>query len=339
MKRRILFITPSLNLPADSSQLRILAAGLADQQFNVHVAAICDPFGSSDGIAGATVHSLDIGRPQSTRRATHDGVNLAAAIRNLLESLRPDIVHSWDADARSEIAWASRHFRSARRIETICSVGRSPNVLRQMIRNRISPHEESVVVPHESLIGHLTDAGCPEEQISVIPLAACCDSKHGPTEAKERLTHYLGLPNSSYLATTFAPLQPRFRLKDLIWAADLLTTIRDDFHLLIVGRGEQKKRLRKFASQTEAGSHVHILDTPPEGQTTAIETPTVADFFLGSDVYWNSSLNTPLASPMLHSMAAGTPVISVLGNGTSDLIRHQETGFAVNLFPDAESDH
>ena len=30
-------------------------------------------------------------------------------------------------------------------------------------------------------------------------------------------------------------------------------------------------------------------------------------------------------------MAAATPVISVLGNGTSDLIRHQETGFAVNF--------
>jgi len=330
VKRRILFITPSLNLPADSSQLRILAAGLADQQYDVHVAAICDPFGSTNGIAGATVHSLGIGRPQSTHRAPHDAANLAAAIRNLLVSLRPDIVHSWDADARSEIAWASRHFRSAQRIETICSVGRSHNFLRQMIRNQISPHEQSVVVPHESLIGHLVDAGCPEEQISVIPLAVSCDSKHGPTEAKEKLTDYLGLPNSSYLATTFAPLQPRFRLKDLIWAADLLTCIRNDFHLLIVGRGEQKKRLRKFASQTEAGSHVHILDKPPEA-TPSRSTITMADFFLGSDVYWNSSLNTPLASPMLHSMAAGTPVISVLGNGTSDLIRHQETGFAVNF--------
>lgn len=324
MQRRILFITPSLNLPADSSQLQLLAAGLANRQFDVHVAAICDPVGSPERIPQATIHSLGIGRPQSPRRAPYQAIELAAAIRNLLESLRPDIVHSWDADARLEIAWASKPFSSVPRIETISSIGGPHHLIRQMVRNQIAPHENSVVVPHESLIEHLVDAGCTKKQIAVIPPAVCCVPKLGRTEAKERLTKLLELPDSSYLATTFAPLQPRFRLKDLVWATDLLTCIRNDFHLLIVGRGEQKTRLRKFASQTEAGSHVHILDEPPEALT-------VADLFFGSDVYWNANLNTPLASSMLQSMAAATPVISVLGNGTSDLIRHQETGFAVNF--------
>ena len=324
MKRRILFITPSLNLPADSSQLQLLAAGLADQQFDVHVAAICDPIGSPSNIPKATVHSLAIGRPQSQRRSPHQAVALTGAIGNLLKSLRPDIVHSWDVDARLEIASASRRFPSAKRIETISSAGMPRTHVRQMIRNRMAPFEDSVAVPHESLIEHLVDAGCPEKHITVIPPAASCDPDLSRKEAKDKLTNHLGLPDSSYLATTFAPLQPRFRLKDLIWAADLLTCIREDFHLLIVGRGEQKTRLRKFASQTEAGSHVHILDTQPRELTAS-------DLFTGSDVYWNSSLHTPLASPMLHSMAAGTPVISVLGSGTSDLVRHQETGFAVNF--------
>jgi len=324
VKPRILFITPSLNLPADSSQLRLLAAGLADRQFDVHVAAICDPIGSLNNIPQTTVHSLGIGRSQSQRRAPHHTVALTAAIGNLFKSLRPDIVHSWDADARLEITLASRHLPAAKRIETISRVGMPRTHVRQMIRNRMAPFEDSVVVPHESLIEHLVDAGCPKQQIAVIPPAVSCDPDLSRKDAKNRLTNHLGLPDYIYLATTFAPLQPRFRLKDLIWAADLLTCIREDFHLLIVGRGEQKTRLRKFASQTEAGSHVHILDTQPRELTAS-------DLFTGSDVYWNSSLHTPLASPMLHSMAAGTPVISVLGNGTSDLVRHQETGFAVNF--------
>ena len=324
MKRRILFIAPSLRLPVDFSQLRLLAAGLANRQFDVHIAATCDPVGSPNSIPQATIHSLGIGRPQSQRRAAHQSIKLAAAIRRLLESLRPDIVHSLDVDARLEVAWASRQFPSAKRIETISNLGGPRTHIRQLIRNQIAPYDDTVVVPHEVLVEHLVDAGCPEKQIVVIPPAVSSEQKLGETEATERLTAHLGLTNSVYLATTFAPLQPRFRLKDLIWATDLLTCIRDDFHLLIVGRGEQKTRLRKFASQTQAGSHVHILDRPPKDLT-----PT--DLFLGSDVYWNASLNTPLASPMLHAMAAGTPVISVLGNGTSDLIRHQETGFAVNF--------
>ena len=328
MKRRILFITPSLRLPADSSQLRLLAAGLADREFDIHVAAICDPIGSPTRIHQATIHSLGIRqpqfRPQSQRRAVYGSIKLAATIRTLLESLRPDVVHSWDADARLELAWAGRYLPSAARVETITSLGGPRTHIRQLIRNRVAPYDHSVVIPHESLIEHLVENGCPENQIRVIPPAVACESKLGRTEAKKRTTACLGLPSSIYLATTVAPLQPRFRLKDLIWATDLLTCIRDDFHLLIVGRGEQKARLRKFASQTEAGSHVHILDRPP----TELTPP---DLFLGSDVYWNANLNTPLSSPMLHSMAAGTPVISVLGNGTSDAVRHQETGFAVNF--------
>ena len=176
----------------------------------------------------------------------------------------------------------------------------------------------------QALIENLVDDGCPEDQITVIPPAVSVDSTTDRASAKRQLTDYLGLPDSIYLATTVAPLQPRFRLKDLVWATDLLTCIRDDFHLLIVGRGKQKARLRKFASQTEAGSHVHILDSLDEKLTSA-------DLFFGPDVYWNANLTRPLASPMLHAMAGGTPAISVLGSGTSDLIRHQETGFAVNF--------
>lgn len=324
MKRRLLLITPSLQLPSDSSQLRLLIAGLADEQFDVHIAAICDPVGSPAGISNVTVHSLGIGRPQERRWSPHHAVALARAIRELLQSLRPDIVHSWDANARLEIAWASKNFPSIDRVETISSIGMPHSHVRQLIRNRIAPHEASVVVPHQSLIEHLVDDGCPEEQIVVIPPAVSLDQTSSRIDAKRNLTEHLGLPDSIYLATTFAPLQPRFRLKDLVWATDLLTCIRDDFHLLIVGRGKQKTRLRKFASQTEAGSHVHILDSSPENLTAS-------DLFLGSDVCWNANLNTPLPSPMLHSMAGGTPAISVLGSGTSDLIRHQETGFAVNF--------
>ena len=324
MKRRILFITPSLQLPADSSQQRLLTAGLADKDFDVHVAAICDPVGSPAGIHNVTVHSLGIGRSQERRRPLHQSVTLAQAIRDLLVSLQPNIVHSWDANVRLEIAWACNKSPSISRSETICSTNVPHSYVRQMVRNRIAPYQGSLVVPHECLIEYLVDDGCPREYITVIPPAVHVDQAANRANAKRKLTEHLGLPDSVYLAIAFAPLQPRFRLKDLVWATDLLTCIRDDFHFLIVGRGTQKSRLRKFASQTEAGSHVHIL-----GSSSDQLAPT--DLFHGADVFWNASLNQPLASPMLHAMAGGTPAISVLGGGTSDLIRHQETGFAVNF--------
>jgi glycosyltransferase involved in cell wall biosynthesis len=299
---------------------------MARNGFDVHVAAICDPVGSVAILPDIHVHSLGIGRIQERRRPSYHAVALANTLRNLIHQLQPDVIHSWDANARFEIAWAKRFLgsRSIGLVETITGTGMPHSHIRQMIRNRIVPVQGEAVVPHESLINHVTDHGYPADEINVIPPAVSIDGTTNRIVAKRNLTNFLKLPDSIFLATAFAPLQPRFRLKDLVWATDLLTCIRDDFHLLIVGRGKQKTRLRKFASQTEAASHVHILDSTPSELTAN-------DVLAGSDVYWNANLNLPLATPMLNSMAAGTPAISVLGEGTRDMIRHQETGFAVNF--------
>jgi len=108
-------------------------------------------------------------------------------------------------------------------------------------------------------------------------------------------------------------------MKDLIWATDLLNCIRDDFHLVIVGEGNQRKNLQRFASFTEAESHVHFL--PPDQ----------AEGLLGAlDVYWHSHLIHPLPSSLLCAMASAVPVISVYGDGTEEPILHQQTGMAVN---------
>ena len=51
----------------------------------------------------------------------------------------------------------------------------------------------------------------------------------------------------------------------------------------------------------------------------------------GLDFYWHSHLIEPLPANLLAAMANGIPAISVYGPGTSEIIKHQETGFAVNF--------
>jgi len=51
----------------------------------------------------------------------------------------------------------------------------------------------------------------------------------------------------------------------------------------------------------------------------------------GLDFFWQSHLNEPLPSALCHAMLSNVPVVSVYGPGTSELIQHQETGFATNV--------
>jgi len=140
-------------------------------------------------------------------------------------------------------------------------------------------------------------------------------------QLRSDLRRRLNLPANAYIAATVAPLIPAARLKDLIWAADLLAVIQEDFHLIICGEGSQDMRLRRFANLTEAGSHVHILDPT---QFTAQWLPAI-------DCYWQSHLLEPLSSTLLQVMSLGLPVIAVYGEGSSEVIRHQQTGLGVRL--------
>jgi glycosyltransferase involved in cell wall biosynthesis len=79
--------------------------------------------------------------------------------------------------------------------------------------------------------------------------------------------------------------------------------------------------LQKFASQTEAQQHIHFLGTPANA----------LKLIAGLDFFWQSHLREPLPGNLMLAMALEIPVISVFGPGTSEIIRHQETGFAVNL--------
>ena len=52
---------------------------------------------------------------------------------------------------------------------------------------------------------------------------------------------------------------PQKRVKDAIWAADLLKVIRDNVHLLVIGDGPHRDRLHRFRDQVVIADKVHFL--------------------------------------------------------------------------------
>ena len=326
MSRSIVYIADSLNTLDDSLQLKLLASELARSgDWEVHVAVIAPSSDEINPLAeiDVKIHRLMDQTPSVGRIAQATAMlQTGRALKRLLDSVRPDVVHTWGQTAQ-------RCMNTAR---TLTAFGvPEPKWISTFVRKReksgllvsgfdrhSAKQTEKAFVPHASLMPFMVEGGFAEEQVLIAPNAAVALPDRDAT--REKLLERIGLTGTSTIvAGTVADLVPATRLKDLIWATDLLNCIRDDFHLVIFGDGHQRQNLQRFASFTEAESHVHFLR------------PEAAAGLLGAlDVYWHSHLLHPLPSALLCAMANAIPVISVYGEGTEETILHQQTGMAVN---------
>ena len=109
----------------------------------------------------------------------------------------------------------------------------------------------------------------------------------------------LGLPPSARVVSTVSPLAAAARIKDLIWACDLLKCTRDDVHLLIVGDGQQLNDLKQFAGYTEAVRQIHFLGWSQKAREV-----------VGcSDVYCEPSGRYPNSLALYQAVGNKTPVV------------------------------
>ena len=127
----------------------------------------------------------------------------------------------------------------------------------------------------------------------------------------------LGLPHESRLVGVTAPFRRAERIKDAIWAADLLKRIRDDVHLLLAGDGPQRLRLLRYRGQVQIGDKVHILGP----QATA------AAWLPHCDVFWCPGGEEHNAPAILEAIVAGVPVVAADTPVTRQLLAHGATAF------------
>ncbi len=311
MSRRFLFVINSLFPLGPAQQFLLLARHLIVNDYDVHV-AVLDNRENDPILAGLNVHHL--------RKVEHRDSGLTLRLRRLIRKLKPDIVHSWCEPAISLCGAAMFELEDTRLISTELRINEEPSFLNKQLQRRFHCRPEKFTVPHPVLRDIKLRDGIRDHRLVVVPTAAF-HSPHDQNEARQLLRERFDLPPDSLVAGAFANFEPRTRMKDLIWAADLLAIIRDDFHFVLFGEGEQEDRLKKFLSQTEAAPIVHFAGTPPDA----------AKLLCGLNFFWNAHLLKPLDGILMSAMDANIPVVSVFGDGLKEIIIPQTTGLATNF--------
>ncbi len=313
LKPRILQIIPTLDRAGAEKQMSLLARGLPRDEFDVQVCALTRGGPLSADLLGAGIPLTVIGKrwridPQAYWR-----------LKRYVARLRPDLIHTWLFAANAYGHAAGRACGVKCHLAGQRCVDPWKGCIELAIDRYIGRHCSGVVVNSPGVRDFYVRHGLPAEKIRVIPNGVPPAGRTNTT--RRQLLAELGLPGESRLIGAVGRLWPQKRIKDAIWAADLLKVIRDDVHLLIIGDGPHRDRLRKFRDQVVIRDKVHFLGRRAD----------VLRMIPHFDVLWSTSGYEGQSNAIMEAMSAGVPVVATDIPGTRDLVVGESTGYLVPI--------
>ena len=311
--RRVLHIIPTLDRSGAEKQLMLLATRLARDEFDPHVCVLSRSGPYEQDLKQAGVSVTVIGK--------HLKIDPAAFFRlkRHVASLRPDVVHTWLFAANSygraaALAAGVRHIVAAERCVDPWKVWHELAIDRWL-----AGRTDRIVVNSSGVRDFYVRHGLPVEKFVVIPNGI---EPPGPSDlTRGELLAELGMPPHVRLIGAVGRLWPQKRIKDLIWAADLLKVVRDDVHLLVIGDGPHRQRLEHFRRQVRIEDKVHFLGHRGD-------VPRLMPHF---DALWLGSEYEGLPNAVMEAMIAGVPVVATDIAGNRDLVITGESGYLVPL--------
>jgi glycosyltransferase involved in cell wall biosynthesis len=313
MRRRILHVISTLTRGGAEKQLVMLAAGLPRDAFEVHVCALSRGGPLEEDLRAASIPVTVLGK-----RWKYDPIAWWQ-LRQHISALQPDLVQTWmfTANAYGRTAARSAGVKHIVASERCVDSWKSWHHL--AIDRRLARYTDAILVNSQGVEAFYREHGIPSQKLRVI------ENGIGPPPASDvthdQLCDELGIPRGSHLIGAVGRLWHQKRVKDLIWAADLLKVIRPDAHLLILGDGPQRENLERFRDACLIEDKVHFL-----GQRNDVMRM-MPHFAL----LWLASSYEGLPNVVMEAMASGVPVIATDIPGTRDLVTPGESGFLVPI--------
>ncbi len=311
---RVLHIIPSLDRAGAEKQLMLLARGLPRGEFDVQVCVLTRLGPLVDPLREAGIDVVCIDKTWKVDPAAY------WRLKREITRRRPDLVHTWIFAANSYGRQAARAARVPHIVASERCVDRWKSWHELAIDRYLARFTDCIVTNSSGVREFYAEHGIPAEKFVVIPNGILPPPPAATGGTREELLAELGLPAHVRLIGAVGRLWPQKRYKDIIWAADLLTVIHDDVHVLVLGDGPERERLERFAEHVQVKNRVHFLGHRSD----------VTRFLPHFDVFWISSGYEGQSNSVMEAMSWGIPVVASDIAGNRDLVVHDETGF---LYP------
>jgi glycosyltransferase involved in cell wall biosynthesis len=301
--RTLLFVIASLEYSGAARQLMLLAAGLPRESFRVRVAVLGveSPWVASLRGEGVEVEVLGWRRPFDVRPFV--------ALRRLVRSLRPDVVHVWGTTAfRTVVLCGGRGANRLLVSATLTPAGR-PSPLDRWLLRRV----EGVIAFGATDAERYRRLGIADARLTVVAPAMMIPTT--PVEPAEPV----GVAAGARVLLGLGPIEQHKGFREAVWAFDILRHLYEDVHLVLVGTGSDRPRVEQFARQIRVTEHVHFLGACADA----------APLLHRAEMVWVPSLRGGGVGAALEAMAAGRAVIASRCPDLAEVVVDGETGFLV----------
>ncbi|TWU47118.1 glycosyltransferase family 4 protein [Rubripirellula reticaptiva] len=313
MTQRIVQIIPTMDRGGAEKQLCLLAEHLPRDQFDVHVVLL-----THDGPRSQSLRDADIPVTVIGKRFKADPSALFRLRRELMR-LKPDAVHTWlfaaNSFGRAAARWAGvrKIFASERCVDPWKTSAHL--MIDRTLAKRTNAITTNSTGVRDFYVGH----GIDRDLFRIIPngIPPRKTSSIDRDEAFSRLK----VESDRKLILAVGRLWPQKRYRDLIWAAELTGTVREDTTLVIIGDGPQSGELLRHRDAV----------TTPQRVRFAGQRDDVSDLLPHADAFWIGSEYEGQSNSVIEAMQAGVPVIASDIPGNRDLVVSGQTGMLVKL--------
>lgn len=312
MTKRILYIIPTMDRGGAEKQLVLLAKGLPRDEFDVQVALLTrgGPREKDLLAAGVPVHRIDKKfkvDPLAYRR-----------LSRLIAKLEPDLVQTWLFAANAY----GRAAAFANGVPHVIGSERSVDPWKRRyelaIDRSLALKSDCIVVNSGGTQAFYEKAGIPRTKFRLIPNGVDPFVVAG-SPSREEFLKSLGLPPDARLIGAIGRLWPQKRVKDLIWATELLVNVHKNAYLLVIGDGPQRHSLERYRFLVRCEENVRFL-----GERSDV--PAILPHL---DMVCLASSYEGQSNAVMEAMSAGLPVVASDIPGNRELVLEGVTGFLV----------
>jgi glycosyltransferase involved in cell wall biosynthesis len=299
----IFFVIGSLKHSGAARQLSLLAAGLPRQSFRVRVAVLGTetPWVESLRGEGVEVEVLNWRRPFD--------VLPFAALRRLVKSLRPDVLHVWGATALRAVVLSGSRPANRLLVSAALSFARESRRLDRWLLQRA----QGVIAFGAAEMQRYRLLGIPDSRLIAVSPAMTI-----PTNAVET-ADIPRVATNDRVILALGPIDQHKGYREAVWAFDIVRHLYDDVHFVVAGTGPDLPRVERFAQQIGVRQHVHFLGARTE----------MASLLHRAEVVWVPSLRGGGVCAALEAMAASRPVVAARLPDLAEIVTDGETGFLV----------
>jgi len=305
---RLALLIPTMDLGGAEKQLCLLAENLPRDRFDVHVWLL-----TRDGPLGERLRAADIPVTLIGKRFSADPTALFR-LRQQLIRLKPDIVHTWLFAANSFGRLAAR----LAKVPTIIASERCVDPWKTgahfFLDRRLASITSSITTNSAGVRDFYAAHGIDPKLFRIIP-NGISPPDVAPISREEAMGR-IGVSPEKKLVLAVGRLWPQKRYRDLIWAGELLATVREGTSLVIIGDGPQRGELLRHRDAVSRPENVRFVGARSD----------VQEILPHADLFWIGSQYEGQSNSVIEAMQAGVPVVATDIAGNRDLVINGQTG-------------